>query len=109
MLGVKNLIGLRIINDFVLKRYNVGNCLAAFVVEKSPNLFKGGNGDFYGIFAYFDFRNNISFGSLNGNQLVNSAENRLGGCGDKSLANTTAIYSPTLNMHITYQILVQGI
>ena len=72
---VKNGIGLALGNGLVVKGYHVGGGQAGFLVIKPPDLLEMGCGDFFHIFADFDFGDDAALAVFNGGQLVYAAEN----------------------------------
>ena len=73
--GVKQLIGLRLIDFFVRKGDKVGNGFACFFIVKAVDLFAAGGCYFLNIFAELDFGDYFS-AALNAAELINSAQNR---------------------------------
>ena len=105
--GVENLIGLRVVDFFIIHTDNVGESLARFVIVKTPRNLYTGECNLCDIFTDFNFGNDISVLVLYRGKLINAAEYRFARCGNKSLAYTEGVNLCTLTVKLLYKVLVE--
>ena len=106
--GVEEGERLRLVYLLVINAELIGDSDTRLAVEYSVNALEVRIGDLLGVLGDLYLRVNDAV-ALFGNELINTAEDGVGFCGDKSLTDAEGVYLRALTDYISYNVLVKRV